>query len=762
MSVTSDPFYNNRLYHLLTQRSINSKDLLQELNSILHEQPELAGLCHPIEGSYFHIICRNSNEQENVAYRMIYALSNAGANPNVTDEKGNTPLHEVLIRGFVDIGLDLVQALFRVGVDPRILNKQGKAADAYLEDNPQLTALYAGYGEGIWAAIEMNNIQEAERLIKGFIKVDCKHNNNQTLLDKARNLNCTQIIRSLADYQVTIEFVHSILACDWERTTLIHQYEGQFIKINIFDSIHTFTWARTINRTYSKSILEFCLDTKSLEPFEIIFNSSILKSKIDVNILCTDGLPFYFHMFENCFSNNIQQFILSNANLHIKSSKGETFLFHLIHLYDQNENKEYLITFNNILNKQPLLLSQRNEQGRTIVDDIELTSSLSYYKLQIFYDTIKNILIDQIKNNIIIERFVLNSFGYHLLLFFNDEKIQVTKYVNDLLRSLKLRQGLPALMYDFAQAIEDDDLVKIQNIFRIKSNIYFAKDWSGRTCAHLAVLHQRREILNFICENYNSVISLKDNLNRTPLHYACIMNDEIAINILQHALAKQITDCLNLFPDDYKNNRDLCCEEFYAQDFPKNEIQKCLPGLSDYLKLSFYFPLKKSIEENSIDNITLINNEMNTMGFYLEDFNPNSYINDWLKGQRYIPLLFVALEHRSISSIQCLIELGLPPIGRMYISKSINNNNSRCVSFRTRAEELECFDIIDMINNLEDDNELKHIFKRHLSSHEINHSQTSLNLEEQLKRKKLSQQRSSVPKQYVKSDDNKSQTCILL
>ncbi|CAF4218601.1 unnamed protein product, partial [Rotaria sordida] len=102
-----------------------------------------------------------------VAYRMIYALSNAGANPNVTDEKGNTPLHEVLIRGFVDIGLDLVQALFRVGVDPRILNKEGKAADAYLEDNPQLTALYAGYGEGIWAAIEMNNIQEAERLIKG-------------------------------------------------------------------------------------------------------------------------------------------------------------------------------------------------------------------------------------------------------------------------------------------------------------------------------------------------------------------------------------------------------------------------------------------------------------------------------------------------------------------------------------------------------------------------------------------------------------------
>jgi ankyrin repeat protein len=43
------------------------------------------------------------------AYRMIYALSNSGADPNITDENGNTPLHEALIRGFVDIGLDLIQ-----------------------------------------------------------------------------------------------------------------------------------------------------------------------------------------------------------------------------------------------------------------------------------------------------------------------------------------------------------------------------------------------------------------------------------------------------------------------------------------------------------------------------------------------------------------------------------------------------------------------------------------------------------------------------
>jgi hypothetical protein len=332
-------------------------------------------------------------------------------------------------------------------------------------------------------------------IISGFIKIDCKHNSDKNLLDKAREINCVQIIRILADYQVTIEFLHSVLACDWERVSLIHQYEGQFIKLNLSDSTHIFTWARTSNRTYPKSLLEFCLETKSSELFELLFNSSILKSKIDVNIICTDGLPFYFHMFDKYFSTNIQKLIFSNANFNIKSFKGETFLYHLIHLYDQNENKQYIDAFKHIINNQPLLLTQRNEQGRTIIDDIELTPSLTYNKLRIFYDSIKEILFNQLKTNNIIERYVLNGFGYHLLLLFNDENLQLPKFLNDLSNSLKFRQGLPSLMNDLVQAISDDDLVKIQNIFKVKSNIYFAKDWSGRTCAHLAVLHRRRQIL---------------------------------------------------------------------------------------------------------------------------------------------------------------------------------------------------------------------------------------------------------------------------
>ena len=40
---------------------------------------------------------------------MIYALSNAGANPNATDGNGNTPLHQATISDYIHIELDLIQ-----------------------------------------------------------------------------------------------------------------------------------------------------------------------------------------------------------------------------------------------------------------------------------------------------------------------------------------------------------------------------------------------------------------------------------------------------------------------------------------------------------------------------------------------------------------------------------------------------------------------------------------------------------------------------
>lgn len=64
MSSRTDLFYNNQVYKLISNSTIYSNETLQQLNRILHEQPELVECSHPMEGSYFHIICRNSNRLE--------------------------------------------------------------------------------------------------------------------------------------------------------------------------------------------------------------------------------------------------------------------------------------------------------------------------------------------------------------------------------------------------------------------------------------------------------------------------------------------------------------------------------------------------------------------------------------------------------------------------------------------------------------------------------------------------------------------------
>jgi hypothetical protein len=321
----------------------------------------------------------------------------------------------------------------------------------------------------------------------GFIKTNCKHNTNKTLLDKARDINCSSIIHILAEYQVTIEFLHSILACDWDRASIIYQHENKFLKIDSLDTIHRLTFIRT----YSKSLLESCLDTNSSKPFEILYSSP--KTKINVNVLCTDGLPFFFHCFDEIISDDIRKTMLLNGNMYMKSSKGETILFYLLHLYSEKENNEYLKIFTNILYIHPLLVSQRNEQEQTIIELMEFSKST--HKFRPFYDAMINMLKFQLKRNSIIEQFILNQFGYYLLIFFKNKTLQMTKHVYKLIRSLKLNQGLPVLISNMFQAIIDDDLIKFKDILKMKSNIFHAKDSFGRTSAHLAVLYRRYNIL---------------------------------------------------------------------------------------------------------------------------------------------------------------------------------------------------------------------------------------------------------------------------
>ena len=224
---------------------------------------------------------------------------------------------------------------------------------------------------------------------------------------------------------------------------------------------------------------------------------------------------------------------------------------------------------------------------------------------------------------------------------------------------------------------------------------------------------------------------------------------------------------MNFYPSDYLHNRDLCSENFHAQDFAKNELHRKSLAVSNYLKLAFYPILKKAIENNSVEEIKLINNNMTRMGFHLKDFNPNSSLNDYIQGERYTPLLFLAFRYRSIAPMKCLVEMDIPLTGHMYRPKLNLNQNFTRISFHSNLEEPQRFDIIDMINNLEDGDELKSIFKQELRSTETVSNENAIEGRDRKDSNapKLSK-RQQIIKNFLKrsepNENTQSGTCTLL
>lgn len=64
MAFKTDPFYRTRLYQLLADERSYSLERLEQLNALLHEEPEMAEITHPQQGSYFHLICQHSDDRE--------------------------------------------------------------------------------------------------------------------------------------------------------------------------------------------------------------------------------------------------------------------------------------------------------------------------------------------------------------------------------------------------------------------------------------------------------------------------------------------------------------------------------------------------------------------------------------------------------------------------------------------------------------------------------------------------------------------------
>lgn len=322
------------------------------------------------------------------------------------------------------------------------------------------------------------------------------------------------MLNILKNYSLSTDFVHAVYALDIELMRDLIEDE-QMINPNVADYGYVFTWYQPVFRNLPKYLLEIALDTKQEE---IIHNVLLLGP--DVNLYHSKlGNPFYFLAYEIEYK-NIKADLLHNANFNVKNYRGQTILVHLVNLYLQSDNKEYneslFSDFCQILNRNPSLIIQRDDNDVTLHETLITLAPNLHSQANVFLNQISQVVYGFLKIQDI-DRFkemVYDSYGFILMNTLvplqNDssrdlkpddsKKILFRDYILDSTnQTLKefLKEYIDfyanSLVIDFFKAIKMNDMLNLKAIVDLdkKKILTNFKDFSGRTCLHVAILFNR-------------------------------------------------------------------------------------------------------------------------------------------------------------------------------------------------------------------------------------------------------------------------------
>ena len=203
-----------------------------------------------------------------------------------------------------------------------------------------------------------------------------------------------QIIDILNRYSLSNNFVHALCAIDID--LMKDLVEDKQFDANIAEYCYIFSWYKPVFRNLPKFLLELAFETKQDDIILLVLSFGANVNFFD----STNGNPFYFLAFEAEFR-RFKQEILSNSNFNIKNHRGQNILFHILNLYLNSENREYnqelLKDFNLILNRNPILLTQRDETDLSLFETILFLPPTLYSKASEFILLISKFILELLK-----------------------------------------------------------------------------------------------------------------------------------------------------------------------------------------------------------------------------------------------------------------------------------------------------------------------------------------------------------------------------
>lgn len=194
-------------------QGILSRDSLVFLASI--KAGEAVNKTCPKTGhSFLHVIITFASQGIERKYiPMVYQLSNAGANLDLQDSTGTSPLHFAIKKSLIEIMLALVKCGCSCDKDVEMELLRGLRGPSCFE----MTSAYQKFAPGYWDAVENDKAFKTNVLVKSWCRINISRK-NKSLIEYAKEQNaCEKIIKMLLQNEASIEFAHATIAGDEER-----------------------------------------------------------------------------------------------------------------------------------------------------------------------------------------------------------------------------------------------------------------------------------------------------------------------------------------------------------------------------------------------------------------------------------------------------------------------------------------------------------------------------------------------------------------
>lgn len=211
-----------------------------------------------------------------------------------------------------------------------------------------------------------------------------------------------------------------------------------------------------------------------------------------------------------------------------------------------------------------------NKTARDVAEDNELTENV-----EVIDNYVTNLLEQE--NLESLNQLILDGYDKLNAVFEKVSTDGLPESVTSFIKSIPQLQGQVEATFEAVLSGVEQEVEKALE----RPELALAKDKYGRSPLHVAILANQIIIAKYIAQNFPLANKARDNLNRTPLHYAAALSDELAESLKSYGADVNAKDARKHTPMYYKGQKDEIIKlketMFYGQiRAPKERVHKAL------------------------------------------------------------------------------------------------------------------------------------------------------------------------------------------